>query len=112
MVGSPSVVGVITGLADRDGRAYDVEFFDEYGETTYAGRLEADRFYPASVVWERRRATRLRCPGRRDLDPAPAQHHVLFQDTPVTPDPRSQAVSAWALGAKLPGLDSNQQPSG
>lgn len=69
--GSPSVVGVITGLADRDGRAYDVEFLDEYGQTTYAGRLEADRFYPASVVWERRYVERRakRPPSQQDSQP-------------------------------------------
>ena len=54
-VGQPSVVGVITGLAERDGRAYDVEFIDEYGTPTYAGRMRSDGFYVAgSDVWERR----------------------------------------------------------
>jgi hypothetical protein len=58
--GEPSVVGVITGLADRDGRAYDVEFLNERGETTYSGRMSADRFYKeGSEVWERRYRERL-----------------------------------------------------
>lgn len=52
--GHPSVVGVITGVADNDGRVYDVEFIDEYGALTHSGRIESDRIYPASEVWRRR----------------------------------------------------------
>lgn len=47
-------VGVVTGLADKDGRAYDVELLDWYGRTTYSGRMAAGTFRAASEVWERR----------------------------------------------------------
>ena len=50
----PDTVGEITGLADRDGRAYDVEVIDSRGRTTYSGRMNAGTFYPASEVWQRR----------------------------------------------------------
>ena len=52
-----------------------------------------------------------RCPAVAS-DPAPTQHQMPIPGTPGTPDPRFQAVPAWALGPELPGLDSNQQPSG
>jgi hypothetical protein len=51
----PEAVGVITGLADRNGRAYDVEFLGLDGHVTFSGRMKAGRFYPtAREVWKRR----------------------------------------------------------
>jgi hypothetical protein len=49
-----TAVGVITGPADGDGRAYDVELLDERGQTTYAGQMKIGSFYVASAVWQRR----------------------------------------------------------
>jgi hypothetical protein len=37
---------------------------------------------------------------------------LLLSDSDDTSGPQFQAVAAWELRGKLPGLDSNQQPSG
>lgn len=51
----PEVVGAIMGLADRDGRAYEVEFLDEHGNVTFSGRMNADMFHLAVFpIWEKR----------------------------------------------------------
>jgi hypothetical protein len=91
MNGEPSAIGAITGLADRDGRAYDVELIDEHGRTTYSGRLRVDRIYPAGEVWEKRyQQRRARTAGTWNVDRlAPFTRRRWAARTLACPRPRT-----------------------